>query len=360
MLKIKNKTKWIILLYFFIILGLIAVSSLLFHWNHTSSSNKTPQTAIFIFDEQTLEQTYKNGMVNLDISEITSYATLEKDIYHNIVNQGMIFLIITSVFIGVTTLVLYNILKRQNNQQLQDIITHMCSVDDSSFLQSNSALSKGYLELEKHFEEKLKSYKKLSSYLSHEQKNSIALLRAKLEYYKHREYLNQLDELSSSIDDILTLSDFDDTEMLMETDCILICAETCDMYRKLGHHIDFYFNEDDCRILAKPRWIIRAVSNILNNAVKYGNNLPIVLTVTREQDTVIITLIDHGYGIPEEEQSKIFQNHYRVKDLQKDGYGIGLSLVSHVCDLCGGFVWVDSKLGEGSTFYLSFPAFELL
>lgn len=348
------------ILYFCIIVGLIAIASLLFHLEYSRISSKNPQSAIFIFDEQTLEQTYKNNMVNLDISEITSYATLEKEMYHNIMNRGVIFLILISFFIGIITFVLYQILKFQNAKNLQDFITHICSVDDSSFLKYDSTLSKSYRKLEKHFEENLKSYKKLSSYLSHEQKNSITLLRAKLEYYKHREYLNQLDELSSSIDDVLTLSDSDDTEMLMETDCILICAEICDLYGKLGHDIVFEFNEDDCNILAKPRWIVRAVSNLLNNAVKYGNGQPVVLSVTRQLNTVIITLTDHGYGIPEEAQSKIFQNHYRVKDLQKDGYGIGLSLVSHVCDLCGGFVWVDSTLGEGSTFYLSFPAFELL
>ncbi len=363
MFKIKNKTKSIFLFYFITIVGLIAVSLLLFYWGHISVSSNSPQSAVIIFDQQTLEQTYKNGMVTLDISKLSSYATLEKEISNNIMNRATKYLFAVSIIIifviGIITLSLYHIINTQNAQKIQDFIAHICSVNDSSFLQYDNQLFKGYQKLEKHFDEKLKSYQKLSSYLSHEQKNSIALLRAKLEFYKHREYLTQLDELSSSIDDVLTLSESDDTEALVETDCILICAEACDVYRKLGHDIIFEFSEDDCRILAKPRWIVRAVRNLLSNAIKYGKNLPTTLTVTREQDTVIITVTDHGYGIPEEEQSNIFQNYYRVKDLQKDGYGIGLSLVSHVCDLCGGFVWVDSKLDEGSTFYLSFPPFDM-
>jgi len=84
------------------------------------------------------------------------------------------------------------------------------------------------------------------------------------------------------------------------------------------------------------------------------------VTVSRQYDSVIIAVKDYGCGIPNDEQNKIFQNRYRVKDLNKDGYGIGLSLVSHVCDLCGGFVWLDSEKDKGSVFYLSFPAFERL
>lgn len=360
MLKMKDKTRWTMFLLFITVIGFIALSSLLFHLDYNNVLNEKEQYAVYIFDEKALEQTYKNGMVSLDISEITSYTALEKEFYQSIRSRAIILLISLSIAIGLITFLLYFVLKSQNEKNLQDFISEICSVDESSFLHSDTVLSKGYHELEKHFEENLKSFKKLSTYLSHEQKNAIALLRTKLEYHGHREYLKQLDELSNIIEDILTLSDSEDTEMLEETDCILICAETCDKYRKRGYNINFDFNEDDCRILAKPRWIVRAVSNLLDNAVKYGKGHSIELAITRQYDNVIITVTDYGHGIPEQEQSKIFQNHYRVKDLKKDGYGIGLSLVSHICELCGGFVWVESKVDEGSIFYLSFPAFELL
>ena len=74
--------------------------------------------------------------------------------------------------------------------------------------------------------------------------------------------------------------------------------------------------------------------------------------------SVIIIVKDHGIGISEEKQNQIFNHNYRINELNKDGYGIGLSLVSHVCDLCQGFVTVESKMQEGTTFYLSFPVYE--
>lgn len=60
-----------------------------------------------------------------------------------------------------------------------------------------------------------------------------------------------------------------------------------------------------------------------------------------------------------EQQEKIFENRYRIGNRQKNGYGIGLSLVRHVAELCGGFVWVESEEAKGSKFKLIFPAFTM-
>lgn len=109
-------------------------------------------------------------------------------------------------------------------------------------------------------------------------------------------------------------------------------------------------------IMAKERWIKRAVSNLLDNAIKYGDGKLVEVVVKRKHHSIIITVSDHGIGISEKKQAEIFNHQYRVNELNKDGYGIGLSLVSHVCELCNGFVIVDSEEGKGSTFYLSFPS----
>lgn len=63
---------------------------------------------------------------------------------------------------------------------------------------------------------------------------------------------------------------------------------------------------------------------------------------------------DNGIGIDKTKLSTIFDYRYRVNELNKDGFGIGLSLVSHVTDLCGGFASVKSTAGKGSTFIYHF------
>ena len=72
---------------------------------------------------------------------------------------------------------------------------------------------------------------------------------------------------------------------------------------------------------------------MIDNAVKYGSEKPIAVFVQTRHGSVIITVQDHGIGIPLERQEQIFQNRYRVHQLKRDGYGIGLSLVAPAATL---------------------------
>ncbi|MFQ8599457.1 MAG: ATP-binding protein [Oscillospiraceae bacterium] len=202
-----------------------------------------------------------------------------------------------------------------------------------------------------HFE----NYKRLQSYLSHEQKNVIARMRTRMELEENSAYLAELDTLTAGIDDILTMSD-NCADASGPVDVTAVCAAVCDTYRKVTDTLSFDFDDrDETIITGKERWMIRAVSNLVDNAVKYGEGKPVEVRVKSEHGSVIVTVKDQGPGISEEDQKKIFGHRYRVNALNRNGYGIGLSLVAHVCDLCGGFVTVDSAPGKGSVFYLSFP-----
>jgi Signal transduction histidine kinase len=358
MLRIKENAKKIVFIYFGIMIGVIFIISLLFIFNHIQALKDEQKAAVFILDKEALEIAYKNRIFDLSSADFKSYSELKNEIYQSMVTKELLFIISLCISVCVVSLFFYHILKKQRINELHEFVRIICSTTYESFSVADALIKKSYRRLEQHFEENLKSYKKLSSYLSHEQKNAIFLLRAKLEYDGHNEYLKQLDDMATSMDDILTISDIEDEKALEKTDCLLICAELCDRYQKAGHSVRFYFCDDDCYISAKPRWIERAIGNLLDNAVKYSNGLIVELSIYRQYDNVIITVSDQGPGITKEDQKKIFQNRYRVKELNKDGYGIGLSLVMHVCELCGSFVWVDSEPNQGSVFYLSFPILE--
>ncbi|ABX41620.1 sensor histidine kinase [Lachnoclostridium phytofermentans] len=100
------------------------------------------------------------------------------------------------------------------------------------------------------------------------------------------------------------------------------------------------------------KWTTEAISNILDNAVKYssvGSNIEI--TVNDYNLYIEIEITDHGIGIEEHEQQNIWRRFYRsdsVKELQ--GVGIGLYLTSNIILNQKGYLKVKSKLGEGSTF----------
>ena len=105
--------------------------------------------------------------------------------------------------------------------------------------------------------------------------------------------------------------------------------------------------------------VAEALLNVLDNAVKYsGTRKSIKITTGVADHNVYVDVEDHGVGIPPEEQSKIFVKFYRVSSgLVHDirGSGLGLALVRHIMDAHKGDISVRSRVGEGSTFRLSFP-----
>ena len=80
-----------------------------------------------------------------------------------------------------------------------------------------------------------------------------------------------------------------------------------------------------------------------------------MVSLEHQHDSVLLHVRFHGHGMCEEEEEPIFEHGYQIRALNKDGYGIGLSLVQHVCTLCDGFVRVRSYKEQGSEFILAFP-----
>lgn len=110
-----------------------------------------------------------------------------------------------------------------------------------------------------------------------------------------------------------------------------------------------------------PGAIAQSLSNLLDNAVKYSyqtESKEIRVGLRREGDSVAISVQDHGIGIPRDEQKKIFDRFHRVgTGLVHDvkGSGLGLSIVQHIVQAHGGQLTVESRAGEGSTFFILLP-----
>lgn len=196
----------------------------------------------------------------------------------------------------------------------------------------------------------------LGRYVSHEYKNTMALLRAKAQNGNLEGITQTVDKLVKDMDDILTLcadrgQGFDDV-----VDLALVCGTAVDEYAKGEVSIEFAFDEDcDAGVRGNELWIYRAVCNLIDNAVKYGQNGKVYVEVGVKNDCPFLEVSDKGIGIDREEEERIFDEGYRVGELKKDGYGIGLSLVKHVAWLCNAFLWVRSEKNVGSRFKLVFP-----
>jgi two-component system, OmpR family, clock-associated histidine kinase SasA len=97
----------------------------------------------------------------------------------------------------------------------------------------------------------------------------------------------------------------------------------------------------------------QVITNLLDNAIKYTppRGKIHVSALHRTAQTIQVSIADNGLGIPEENQKRIFQDHYRLdRDLQQSGYGIGLSVCQQIVRAHYGQIWVESVPGKGSVF----------
>lgn len=110
-------------------------------------------------------------------------------------------------------------------------------------------------------------------------------------------------------------------------------------------------------IYADPFHLERAITNLLDNALKYSGDAPVItVSASCEKNQLKIAVADNGKGISEEEQGRIFDRFYRVSTGNRHdvkGFGLGLSYVKTIVEMHSGAVSVSSKPGKGSTFTIT-------
>lgn len=106
------------------------------------------------------------------------------------------------------------------------------------------------------------------------------------------------------------------------------------------------------------------IENLVENAIKFNDKKRKKVRISGcavDDKFIQMEISDNGPGIPSEEQEKIFQKFYQVEEYftgKVEGTGLGLALAKRLVETHGGRIWVESKLGEGSTFYFTLPRTE--
>jgi PAS domain S-box-containing protein len=116
-------------------------------------------------------------------------------------------------------------------------------------------------------------------------------------------------------------------------------------------------SDEDCIVYGDRDRLNQVITNYLTNAVKYSpGRQDIEVAIKCEEKSIVVSVKDHGIGIPAKELPYIFSRFFRAektKDLE--GLGLGLFLCRQIIRSHNGHAWVESREGEGSTFYFSLP-----
>ena len=127
-------------------------------------------------------------------------------------------------------------------------------------------------------------------------------------------------------------------------------------YKEKDVALQLNTNGDVPEIIADKHKTTGVLINFLTNALRYsqkGDEVKINITPSKKE--VIFSVSDQGCGIASEEQQLIFDRYRRAKDDKTRGTGLGLAISKEFIEMQDGKIWVESKIGEGSTFYFSLP-----
>lgn len=217
------------------------------------------------------------------------------------------------------------------------------------------------------------------SNVSHELRTPLSLIRMfgetlemgrvpseekKQEYYST--IVRETERLTGLVNNILNFSRMESGKkayQLSNVDLNAVVEQVLSSYQSHMKHLGFTLQTEIAaplpHIMADAEAVSEALLNIIDNALKYGRNQKwIRISTGRTDRSVYVDVEDRGIGIASQDQSKIFEKFYRVSGglvQETRGSGLGLTLVRHIMEAHSGEVSVKSRVGEGSTFRLSFP-----
>ncbi|MBF0359036.1 MAG: response regulator, partial [Magnetococcales bacterium] len=195
----------------------------------------------------------------------------------------------------------------------------------------------------------------LDTQLSHEQRRFLDTSR------------NAGEALLSLINDILDLSKIEAGQMvletapfnlinLLETTSHIISVQAKDKSLQLSQHFD---DNMPFQVIGDSQRIRQILLNLLGNAVKFTDQGRIKINASLDATgQYLFTVSDTGIGISSSKQEVIFEPFAQSDNTvtrKHGGTGLGLSICRQLVDAMGGRIWVESKLGYGSTFFVSVP-----
>jgi signal transduction histidine kinase len=185
-----------------------------------------------------------------------------------------------------------------------------------------------------------------------------------------KKWLKNLQRIQSSaklmtnlLTDILTFTraeagklEFNPDWLDLESFCLNLIADF-DLLNKPEHPIQFVSQGQSAHAKLDEKLLYSILSNLLSNAIKYSpSGKPIYFSLSTEAETVIFQIQDQGIGIPQESLSALYQPFYRGDNVGNIvGTGLGLAVVKKCLELHHGEIFVESKVGTGTTFTVRIP-----
>jgi PAS domain S-box-containing protein len=212
------------------------------------------------------------------------------------------------------------------------------------------------------------------SIASHELRTPLTALKLRLQSLLHGQEImgksrrklesaaRQTERLERLIDNLLDVSRITTGHLELEPEEFELAEatrETCERFRESAVESGFAV-EVDARPPLLGVWdrlrFEQVLNNLLSNALKYGNGQPVTVTARAQGENVEIAVSDRGVGIAEADLERIFGQFERATQRRTSGgLGMGLYIARQIVQAHGGWIYVESRIGSGSTFRVVLP-----
>lgn len=234
-----------------------------------------------------------------------------------------------------------------------------------------------FADLKERLSEEEESTKRLITDISHQLKTPLSSLKMSYELAvgenlsesERKEFILQekreLDKLETLVGELVRLSRLESHMIQLdvrENDMAEVIADAVSEIFMKAHAKNITIDaelERDCRVLCDKRWTTEAISNVIDNAVKYSAEGTRILVSAKRLPTLVVTDIsDSGIGIPRDELNNIFKRFYRGKgasDYAKEGAGVGLYIARRILEDEKGTIMAMQNPCGGTIFRITLP-----
>lgn len=173
-----------------------------------------------------------------------------------------------------------------------------------------------------------------------------------------------VERLQLLIEDLLTISEMESGRVMLDVKPVGLRGAVDKVIedfraRAKAKSVTLVNEVGEFMVMADARRLEQVLTNLVDNAVKYGGaNGSVRMNAVARDGMVEVSVLDNGPGLPPESLERVFERFYRAdkaRSREQGGTGLGLSIVKHIVQTHGGRVWAESEPGRGAKFFFTLP-----
>lgn len=173
---------------------------------------------------------------------------------------------------------------------------------------------------------------------------------------------NSITHLTDILNDMLLISNLEEGKIIISSELFDIAEFTTSVIQELqtviktGQQIHYKYT-GNIKVLLNNKLLKNILFNLISNASKFSAESTLIEVFTDVKDSIIeLKVVDHGIGIPKEDQEHLFERFFRGNNVTNiQGTGLGLNIVAKYVELMNGNITFKSKVNQGTTFIINLP-----